>query len=116
MVSLEFASELQAGTQITALVHRISKRADTLLKLKTPPATATVNLVAHGENVNDDIEAAAEAVNRVNIDRNFRPKPDGQNWRSSRSTFNSQHGTRSKFEPATHSQRQGSLFSTEAPG
>ena len=45
LVALEFASELQSGTQITALVPRIAKRVDTLLQSKNKHAHATLNLV-----------------------------------------------------------------------
>ena len=85
LVSLEFASELQSGTQITALVQRISKRADTLLNSKNfPSATATtVNLIAN--DAEDGENAVADAINRVNLGNNFRPQPDAQKWRNSRS-------------------------------
>ena len=53
LVALEFASELQSGTQITALVQRIAKRADALLQIQKIPAShSMINSI--DDNNNDD--------------------------------------------------------------
>ena len=82
LVALEFASELQSGTQITALVQRIAKRADTLLQTqKTPTSHSTINSV--DDNDNDDTNnAVVDRINKVNLGRNYRPqfKPGATKW------------------------------------
>ena len=114
LVALEFAAELQSGTQITALVHRISKRADTLLN-NTAQATASLNLVTNEavqDNHVNETAAAVDAINKINFGKNYRPQTDGQNWRNSRSNIPKpsgiQSGQRTQFSTST--QRQGSPF------
>ena len=104
LVALEFASELQSGTQITALVPRISKRADTLLQSKSssPPTAANMNMVTDAvDGEKTEAAATAENVNRINFVRNSRPQsqPDAGKWRNSCSSYQPRNNQSTSSRP-----------------
>jgi len=76
LVALEFASELQSGTQITALVHRIAKRADALFQIQEVPIShSTINSVEDETDGNENENTVVvDGINKVSFGRNSRPQ------------------------------------------
>ena len=78
LVAVEYATELQAGTQITALVQKIAKRADALLKTKGHlTATKVVMKV-------NEVEDEAALISKLDYSKSSSSRGDGRDRREQR--------------------------------
>ena len=90
IVAVEYATELQSGIQVTALVHQIAKRADTLLGKKPPSHVTKSSQQSKPNNVNnvqedeDTVAATAAMIARTFSNLNPRSRPDGNYGREQR--------------------------------
>ena len=90
IVAVEYATELQSGIQVTALVHQIAKRADTLLGKKPPSHVTKSSQQSKPNNVNnvqedeDTVAATAAMIARTFSNFNPRSRPDGNYGREQR--------------------------------
>ena len=75
---MEYATELQAGTQITALVQKIAKRADALLQTKGH-LTATKVVMKMNE-----VEDEAALISKLNYSNSSRSRGGGRDRREQR--------------------------------
>ena len=90
IVAVEYATELQSGIQVTALVHQIAKRADTLLGKKPPSHVTKSNQQSKPNNVNnlqegeDTVAATAAMIAKTFSNYNPRSRHDGNYGREQR--------------------------------
>ena len=90
IVAMEYATELQSGIQVTALVHQIAKRADTLLRKKPlshvtkPNQQVNPNKVNKLEEDEEAVAATAAMIARTFSNFNSRSRPDGNYGREQR--------------------------------
>ena len=85
IVAVEYATELQSGVQITALVHQIAKRADSLLAKSSSHATKQKpSLVQNIDVEEDQVTATAAMIAKTFSNFNPRTRSDGNLGREQR--------------------------------